>query len=98
MLTCLIAQVNPTTGNNYAVASMSIHDNDSPTQFGQMDAVVTEATHGDGDNHAVVHEEIVLDTHDESTGTQKQDGYQSLNLTQDVAPLVEHSGRWLLVG
>jgi hypothetical protein len=88
-LACLIAQANPTTGNNHAVASMSIHDNDGPTQFGQMDAIVTQTTHGDGDNHAVVHEEIVLGTHDETTGTQKQDGYQSLHLTQDVAPLVD---------
>jgi hypothetical protein len=86
-LTCTITQDNPTTGNNHAVASMSIHDNDSPTQRAQEDAVVTQTTHGDGDNHAVVHEEIVLYTTDGST--QMQDGFQSLKLMQDVVPLVE---------
>jgi hypothetical protein len=48
--------------------------------------LVTQTTHGDGDNHAVVHEEIVLDTHDDSSGTQMQDGYQSLKLMQEVVP------------
>jgi hypothetical protein len=86
-LTCTITQSNPTTGNNHAVAGMSIHDNDSSTQFAQTDAVVTQSTHGDGDNHAVVHEEIVLDTRDEST--QMQDGFQSLVLSQDVLPVME---------
>lgn len=81
-LTCVIPQSNLTTGNNYAVVGMSIHDNDGSPQFGHTDAVVTQSTLGDGDNHAIVHEEIVLQTSDESTGTQKQDGFQSLQLTQ----------------
>jgi hypothetical protein len=84
-LTCTITQINPTTGNNHAVVGMSIHDNDDPTQFAQEDATVTQSTNGDGDNHAVVHEEIVLHTSDGST--QKQDGFQSLKLTQEVTPL-----------
>jgi hypothetical protein len=83
-LECTIEQINPTTGNNHAVVGMMIHDNDGATQFGRMDATVMQSTHGDGDNHAVVHEEIVLDTHDESP--QQQDGFQSLNLTQEVLP------------
>jgi hypothetical protein len=84
---CMITQINKTTGNNHAVASMLIQDKDGPQpQFGQQDAEVTQETHGDGDNHAVVHEEIVLDTHDEST---QQDGFQSLVLNQRVLPLLE---------
>jgi hypothetical protein len=86
---CMIEQINPTTGNNHAVVQMMVHDNDGSTQFAQTDAVVTQSTHGDGDNHAVVHEQIVLHTNDESP--QKQDGFQSLKLTQDVLPLVEDS-------
>jgi hypothetical protein len=81
-LTCDIMQSN-TTGNNYAVVGMSIHDNDDPEQVAREDAIVTQSTLGDGDNHAVVHEEILLQTSDESTG-QMQDGFQSLNLTQDT--------------
>jgi hypothetical protein len=87
ILFCEITQINPTTGNNHAVVGMSVHDNDGSTQFAQTDAEVTQETHGDGDNHAVVHEEIVLDTHDGST--QKQDGFQSLVLNQDVLPVME---------
>jgi hypothetical protein len=83
---CEITQINETTGNNHAVASMLIQDKDDAVQFGQQDARVTQETHGDGDNRAVVHEEIVLDTHDESTQT--QDGFQSLVLKQDVLPLL----------
>ena len=81
-LTCTIIQGNPdpTTGNNHAVVGMSIHDNDDSTQFAQMDAVVEQYALGDGDNHAIVHEEIVLSTSDGSTQT--QDGFQSLKLTQ----------------
>jgi len=87
VLICVIAQDNPTTGNNHAVVGMSIHDNDGPTQLAQEDATVTQSTHGDGDNHAIVHEEIVLSTSDGST--QKQDGFQSLVLNQYVLPLLE---------
>jgi hypothetical protein len=83
-LECTITQINDTTGNNHAVVGMSIHDNDGPAQDGHEDATVTQSTHGDGDNHAVVHEEIALHTNDESD--QVQDGFQSLNLTQDVLP------------
>jgi hypothetical protein len=86
---CTIEQINTTTGNNHAVASMLIQDNDGPDQFGQQDAVVTQSTKGDGDNRAVVHEAIVLDTHDESTGIQIQDGFQSLVLKQDVLGTTE---------
>jgi hypothetical protein len=82
-LTCTITQTNPTTGNNFAVVGMSIHDNDDPAQVAREDATVTQSTFGDGDNHAVVHEEILLQTSDETTG-QMQDGFQSLNLTQDT--------------
>jgi hypothetical protein len=88
-LECEIVQINPTTGNNFAVVGMSIHDNDGSTQDGRENATVTQSTGGDGDNHAVVHEEIVLVTNDESTSTQMQDGFQYLNLTQDVLPFVE---------
>jgi hypothetical protein len=84
-LECTITQVNPTTGNNHAVVGMSIHDNDGNVQEAHEDATVTQSTFGDGNNHAVVLEEIVLDTHDESN--QMQDGFQSLNLSQDVLPL-----------
>jgi hypothetical protein len=78
-LTCHIMQSN-TTGNNYAVVGMSIHDNDGNMQDARENATVEQMTHGDGDNHAVVHEEIALTTHDESP--QVQDGFQWLNLTQ----------------
>jgi hypothetical protein len=82
-LTCTITQNNETPGgNNHAVAGIAIHDNDGPVQEARMDAVVEQFALGDGDNHAVVHEEIVLQTSDESTGTQMQDGFQSLNLIQ----------------
>jgi len=80
---CVITQLNPTTGNNFAVAGMSIHDNDDPMQSGEQDATVEQSTNGDGDNHAVVHEEIVLSTRDE-TATQMQDGFQYLNLIQET--------------
>jgi hypothetical protein len=83
-LECTITQANPTTGNNFAVVGMSVRDNDESTQFGHEDATVTQSTNGDGDNHAVVHEEIALQTNDESG--QMQDGFQSLNLTQQVLP------------
>jgi hypothetical protein len=83
-LECTITQVNPTTGNNFAVVGMSIQDNDDPEQEATETATVTQSTSGDGDNHAVVHEEILLQTSDESTGMQMQDGFQSLNLTQDT--------------
>jgi hypothetical protein len=80
-LTCMITQDNETPGgNNHAVAGIAIHDNDGSTQFAQEDATVTQSTSGDGDNHAVVHEEIVLSTSEGSTQT--QDGFQSLKLTQ----------------
>jgi hypothetical protein len=80
-LRCQITQ-STTTGNNHAVVGMSIHDNDDPVQFAQEDAIVMQTTHGDGDNHAIVHEEIVLYTSGGST--QKQDGFQSLKLTQST--------------
>jgi hypothetical protein len=81
-LTCSITQTNALGGDNHAVVGMSIHDNDDPDQLAREDATVMQSTTGDGDNHAVVHEEILLQTSDESTGTQMQDGFQSLNLTQ----------------
>jgi hypothetical protein len=81
-LTCSITQTNELGGDNHAVVGMSIHDNDDPDQLAREDATVMQSTTGDGDNHAVVHEEIVLYTNDESE--QMQDGFQSLNLTQDT--------------
>ncbi|HYY76387.1 MAG TPA: hypothetical protein VE644_08725 [Gaiellaceae bacterium] len=82
VLVCEITQLNPTTGNNFAVVGMSIHDNDDAEQDGTEDATVTQTTNGDGDNHAVVHEEIVLSTRDEPA--QMQDGFQYLDLTQET--------------
>jgi hypothetical protein len=82
VLTCIITQENLLGGDNHAVVGMSVHDNDGATQLAREDATVTQSTTGDGDNHAVVQEEIVLDTHDEPD--QMQDGFQSLNLTQDT--------------